>query len=138
MSADDDLFTPTACSADPALLGPTDSDVCLAEVQDWINLLGEHWVIPVIGELAGGPRDYNDLLTAIGEGMSEPELASTVIRLEASGLVNRIPPADPDTDEPGSYALTSPGRALLGPLASMGRWYRLHAHEFRSDPASCD
>jgi DNA-binding HxlR family transcriptional regulator len=138
VSADDDLSMPTAPSADPALLGEPESDVCLAEVQDWINLLGEHWVIPVIGELADGPREYNDLLSSIGEGMSEPELASTVIRLEASGLIARTRPADADIDEPSAYTLTPPGQALLGPLASMDKWYRLHAHEIRADQAACD
>jgi DNA-binding HxlR family transcriptional regulator len=106
----------------------------LAQIQDLVNLLSEHWAVPVLGALAGGPSGYQDLLDVVGEGITELELDSTIARLQGRGLVTATRLAACGEIQ-ATYGLTQAGRALLlGPLSEMGDWYAVHADELRHTP----
>lgn len=135
VSADDDKFEPAGWQPVQPWCGPPAADRCTADIQEWLNLLAEYWVIPVLGELGAGPQAYNHLLDLIDEGISEPELASTIAQLESRGLVAPIRAAlATGSAEPTDYCLTPAGLALLGPLTAMRDWYHAHAHEIRHIP----
>lgn len=102
------------------------------EDTDWhaarsmIDLVAGKWTVAVMGGLAAGPRRHNELLRAIGMGISDRVLIRTLRAMEDSGLVGRkvrtemSPPAV-------SYHLTARGTSLLAPLEECARWWRLHA-----------
>jgi DNA-binding HxlR family transcriptional regulator len=97
-------------------------------MQDWVSMLAEQWVIPVLGTLADrGPCSYEDLLIAAGEDITGPELNSTIATLEGRRLVTGTRPAAGGDEGRAVYELTESGRTLsLGPLSGMAEWYDAH------------
>jgi DNA-binding HxlR family transcriptional regulator len=84
-----------------------------------VDILGRRWMGLVLRALLGGPRRFNELLTAI-PGISDPLLTQRLRELEAEGLVERrVLPTSPVRVE---YALTEAGRALDGVIAAIGVW----------------
>ncbi|MCS7050397.1 MAG: helix-turn-helix transcriptional regulator [Thermomicrobium sp.] len=82
------------------------------------RLLGDHWVLLILGELGGGDRRFQELL--VGTGISPAVLSQRLRYLEAEGLVTRRAYAEvPPRVE---YALTDKGRAAL-PLIEQLREY---------------
>ncbi len=73
------------------------------------RLLGDHWVLLILRELAHGNRRFQELL--VGTGISPAVLSQRLRYLEAEGLVTRHPYAEiPPRVE---YTLTEKGRAAL-------------------------
>lgn len=83
-------------------------EVCpLAEAA---RLLGDHWTLIILRDLATGPRRFKELEQS-GEGISPSVLAGRLRELEEKGIVtrksyNEIPPRV-------EYALTEKGQAAL-------------------------
>ncbi|WP_431676852.1 winged helix-turn-helix transcriptional regulator [Kitasatospora sp. KL5] len=88
------------------------------------EVIANRWdsvVVYVLGEQ--GPMRPRAMLTRIG-GISPKVLNEALRRLECNGLVERrrYAEAPPRVD----YALTGPGRALIGPISALGAWAAEH------------
>src|SRR6202167_2486774 len=88
-------------------------------VSDVLARIGDKWSILVVSRLGEGPLRFNELRRSIG-GISQRMLTLTLRGLERDGLVTRtaFPTIPPRVD----YALTSLGRDLLDPVATLGEW----------------
>jgi DNA-binding HxlR family transcriptional regulator len=83
------------------------------------RLVGDRWSLLVLAALLDGDRRYGELLEQIN-GISTNVLAQRLAALEAAHLVV----AEPYSRRPPrmSYALTSEGRSLAGPLSALSAW----------------
>ena len=84
-----------------------------------IELVGRRWTGAVVRVLFGGPRRFNELLTAV-PGMSDRLLTERLRELEAENLIHR-------DVQPGSpvrvvYSLTCAGAELQVALDALGTW----------------
>jgi DNA-binding HxlR family transcriptional regulator len=88
-------------------------------IGDILARVGDKWSILVVSRLGEGPLRFNELRRSIG-GISQRMLTLTLRGLERDGLVTRtvFPTIPPRVD----YALTSLGRDLLDPVATLGAW----------------
>jgi DNA-binding HxlR family transcriptional regulator len=94
------------------------------QVQRAIDLLDGRWTLPILAELSGGGRRYQDLHDALG-GISYKVLTETLRRAERDGLIRRH--LDPGRIETATlYELTELSRSLDAPLASFGVWVDAH------------
>ena len=89
-----------------------------------LNIVGDHWTVLVLRDLACGQRRFNDLLTSL-EGISPNLLADRLKRLEEHGMVERVlysqhPPR-------AEYHLTEKGCDFGGVLDAMFSWGKKHA-----------
>jgi len=84
-----------------------------------IELIGRRWTGAVIRVLLSGPRRFNEILANI-PGISDRLLTERLRELEQAEIVHR----DVETGSPVrvTYALTTMGRDLEGPLGEIGRW----------------
>ncbi len=84
-----------------------------------VELIGKRWTGAVIRVLLGGPRRFNELLTAI-PGISDRGLTARLRELEAEKLIAR----EVQTDSPIRvvYSLTCAGHELQEALDAIGRW----------------
>ncbi len=88
-----------------------------------IELLSDKWAALVLYGLSQGPVRHGDLTELIG-GISRKMLTQTLRRLEAHGLVGRIPYAEaPPRVE---YELTALGATLIEPIHVLTEWGRAY------------
>lgn len=112
---------PPRLSAAPEALCAEPGD-CLA-VREVLARIGDKWTLLVVGQLAEGPRRFNELRRAV-DGVSQRMLTLTLRGLERDGLVRRTVEASvpPRVD----YALTPAGRTLLDPVRGLVAWAEAH------------
>ena len=84
-----------------------------------VELIGRRWTGAIVRVLLGGPRRFNELLSAI-PGISDRLLTERLRELEHEELIVR-------RVEAGSpvkviYELTPSGKELKGPLDALGAW----------------
>ena len=84
-----------------------------------VELIGRRWCGAIIHVLMDGRLRYSDLKGAIPD-ISDRMLSERLKELEAEGILTRI--VTPDTPVRVEYELTEKGRALEGPLRTLGLW----------------
>lgn len=88
--------------------------------QRLLEMLAGRWMLPVLAELVGGGRRYQDLHDTL-DGISYKMLTETLRRAERGGLIVRH--LDSGRIETATlYELTDIGRSLEVPLAAMADW----------------
>ena len=85
-----------------------------------VQLLAGRWTLPVLAELAGGGRRYQDLHDNI-VGIAHKVLTDTLRKAERDGLITRDLDAE-HIETATLYQLTDLGRSLDEPLAAFGHW----------------
>jgi DNA-binding HxlR family transcriptional regulator len=94
-----------------------------------LDRIADKWTALIVGLLAQRPHRFGELRRAI-TGISHKVLSQTLQSLERDGLVRRTPLATvPPTVE---YALTSLGRTLDKPLASIRNWAEQHIEDVQA------
>jgi len=84
-----------------------------------MDLLGRRWAAVILRVLLGGPRRFNEILTAI-PGLSDPLLTQRLREMEAHKLlVRRVYPTSPVRVE---YELTEAGRDLEPAVRALSEW----------------
>jgi DNA-binding HxlR family transcriptional regulator len=92
-------------------------------LRDTLDRIGDRWTVIVVVLLLPGPRRFTELMRA-AEGVSQRMLTHTLRALERDGLLTRTVHASvPPKVE---YELTTPGRALAGPLTELLHWSVRH------------
>lgn len=89
-----------------------------------LAVCARRWSAPIIYVLGGGSLGFNDILRRL-DGISSKVLTETLRRLEAFGVVMRVPPK-------GGYRLTAAGEALLPRLDDLAAWADEHRWELES------
>ena len=84
------------------------------------RLLAGRWTLPILEQLGGGGRRYQDLHDAL-DGISYKVLTETLRRAERDGLIAwQLDDARIETAT--LYELTDLGRSLDQPLAALAEW----------------
>lgn len=82
------------------------------------------WTLPILAALEAEPLRHNDLLRAVGSGISARVLEETLQRLRHDGLVTRaVEHGSPVTVW---YDLTDLARSFLDALGTLATWARHH------------
>ena len=104
----------------PATVEPHDelSPFC-PRFQYAIELIGRRWVGAILRALVGGPKRFNELLSAI-PGLSDRLLTERLRELEKEGIVSRTVGSGRPVSV--TYQLTESGRSLEDILRSLGQW----------------
>ena len=90
-----------------------------------LDRIADKWTALIVGLLAERTHRFGERRRGI-EGISHKVLVQTLRSLERDGLVHRAPlPTNPPTVE---YSLTSLGRTLVAPLATIRDWAEQHIH----------
>lgn len=84
------------------------------------RLVGGRWPVLVIGALASNARRRDELLDAVGSGITSGVLTAVLRRRLGGGLVEQSPDAGGHT----TYRLTPAGESLTGVLATFADWHR--------------
>lgn len=105
---------PTSCASAPQDYYHEDCPVLYA-----LNLVGQKWKLPILWQLGGQSRHYNQLKRRV-TGVTNTMLTKSLRELEAAGLVDRqvLPLNPPET----CYRLTDRGRSLLPTLQQLHEW----------------
>lgn len=118
-----------AWCADHADAPPHDAGACDAPDPNFeppvvriLAALQEKWTLPIIGQLEGGAKGFNELARLVGVNVTT--LGSRLSRLEALGLVTKtvlseFPPRN-------SYELTAGGHAFRSVLSAITAWGEAH------------
>ena len=94
-----------------------------------LDRIADKWTALIVGLLAERPHRFGELRRGV-RGISHKVLSQTLQSLERDGLVRRTPLATvPSTVE---YSLTSLGRTLDEPLASIRSWAERHIEEVQT------
>jgi DNA-binding HxlR family transcriptional regulator len=94
-----------------------------------LDRIADKWTALIVGLLAQRPHRFGELRRGV-RGISHKVLSQTLQSLERDGLVRRAPLATvPPTVE---YSLTSLGRTLDEPLASIRGWAERHIEEVQT------
>ena len=94
-----------------------------------LALISDKWTALVVGSLEAGPRRFSELRREI-DGISQKMLTQTLRDLEKNGIVHRTIYAEvPPRVE---YRLTSLGKSLMQPLATIRSWSEAHIAEIQS------
>ncbi|HUA06126.1 MAG TPA: helix-turn-helix domain-containing protein [Solirubrobacteraceae bacterium] len=93
-----------------------------------LDVVGERWTLVIVQELLKRPSRYSDLVRRL-PGIGTTVLADRLRKLEAAGVVERIPGA---VGGGVQYALTDRGTELSGALAELRRW----GVSYLTDPAA--
>lgn len=104
--------------ANKELSGTGDRSKCRV-VLDILDRIGDKWTVMVVGALSEETLHFNAIMRAV-EGISHRMLTLTLRSLERDGLVKRT--AYPTIPPKVEYELTELGRALIGPLSTLGAW----------------
>ena len=83
-----------------------------------LDVVGERWTLVIVQELLKRPSRYSELARRL-PGIGTNVLADRLRKLEAAGVVERIPGA---VGEGVVYALTDRGRGLSDALEALRRW----------------
>lgn len=105
-------------------------DQTFCPVYEAINVLQEKWTLHIIRSLLDGPKGFNELSRAVGngaKGCNPATLAQRVEKLEQIGIISKtihstMPPRT-------SYALTESGQALQEVIAAIDRWGKQYLPE---------
>jgi len=84
-----------------------------------VELIGRRWTGAVVRVLLGGPRRFNELLTAV-PGISDRLLTERLRELESEGVIVRH--VDAGSPVRVVYELTNAGRDLQEALDALARW----------------
>jgi DNA-binding HxlR family transcriptional regulator len=87
-----------------------------------LDLVGDRWTLVLVRHLLGGPRGFQEL--RVRTGIAPRVLSARLRQLADGGLVEPVV----DDGRP-AYALTPRGRTLEPIVASIARWWVLHAME---------
>lgn len=82
------------------------------------EILGDRWTTLIVRELMLGSHRFNEIERGL-PGISRSLLTSRLRELEASGIVERLPGAQPKATE---YHLSEAGRALKAVIEALGAW----------------
>jgi DNA-binding HxlR family transcriptional regulator len=94
-----------------------------------LDRIADKWTSLIVGLLAERPHRFGELRRGV-RGISHKMLSQTLQSLERDGLVRRTPMATvPPSVE---YSLTSLGRTLDEPLASIRNWAERHIEEVQT------
>lgn len=104
-------------------------------VRDVLDQLGDKWSTLLVITLADGPRRFSALRRAVPD-ISQRMLTQTLRDLERDGLITRqvYPTKPPSVD----YRLSTLGRSLLEPLATLIAWAERHHTDIRRARAHYD
>jgi DNA-binding HxlR family transcriptional regulator len=83
-----------------------------------LDVVGERWTLVIVQELLKRPSRYGDLSSRL-PGIGTSVLADRLRKLEAAGVVERIPGS---VGEGVVYALTDRGTQLSDALEALRRW----------------
>ncbi|HZG92793.1 MAG TPA: winged helix-turn-helix transcriptional regulator [Pseudonocardia sp.] len=83
-----------------------------------LDVVGDRWTLLVVRELLGGPRRYRALAHDL-PGIATNLLADRLRRLEAAGLLARLPDHD---GRARTYQLTDAGQGLRPVIEALGRF----------------
>ena len=106
-----------------------------SSVREVLKHVGDKWSLLIIYALGEGPRRFRELQRGI-EGISQRMLTLTLRGLERNGLVSRT--VHPTVPPQVSYALTSLGRSLQGPVGALTEWASKHGHELQQQQIQFD
>lgn len=98
--------------------GGGESKVC-SRFHHAVELIGRRWSGAIISVMLGGPRCFNEMLSAV-PGLSDRLLTERLRELEAEGLVRRTVLPGPPVRV--SYELTESGKSLEPVIESLERW----------------
>lgn len=84
-----------------------------------LDVIGDRWSLVILRSMVMGATSYSDLLAA-PERISTNILADRLRRMEDAGLIVRTRPRK--GANPGAYAVTEKGGALLPALQALSRW----------------
>ena len=93
-----------------------------------LDVVGERWTLVIVQELLKRPSRYGELTRRL-PGIGTTVLAERLRKLEAAGVVQRVPGA---VGEGVVYALTDRGIELSEPLEALRRW----GVSYLADPAA--
>lgn len=93
-----------------------------------VALIGRRWRVPILEELAHGPRTFEQLRVAVPD-LPQSLLSRHVSGLESARLVHLV--ADPEMPSDVAYALTDSGRELCDLIEDVEHW----AHRWLRPPA---
>jgi DNA-binding HxlR family transcriptional regulator len=93
-----------------------------------LDIMGDRWTLLVIRDLVLGKQRYGEFC-ASSEGIPTNILAERLARLEAAGLVTRVPYQE--SPPRLHYELTPKGEALKPVLAALGEWGAHHVRGTR-------
>jgi DNA-binding HxlR family transcriptional regulator len=97
-----------------------------------LDRIGDKWTVLVVGALEHGPLRFTSLRETVG--VTSKVLSETLRALERDGLLTRHPYSEnPPRVE---YELTTLGRSLNQPLASVRSWAEAHYDEVRASRES--
>jgi DNA-binding HxlR family transcriptional regulator len=88
-----------------------------------LDVVGDRWTLLVIRDLIMGKQRYGEFC-ASPEGIPTNILAERLARLEAAGIVTRVPYQE--SPPRLHYELTPKGEALKPVLATLGEWGARH------------
>lgn len=80
-------------------------------------ILGDRWTMLIVRELVLGHESFNDIARGL-PGIPRSTLSNRLQRLEASGVVERVP----GSGHSHRYQLTEAGRDLKAVVTALGRW----------------
>jgi DNA-binding HxlR family transcriptional regulator len=91
-----------------------------------LDRLADRWTVVLLGQLETGTKRFGELRDSTA-GISEKMLTQTLRGLERDGLIARRahPGAAPQVD----YRLTTLGRSILDPIATVRSWAQRHIAE---------
>jgi DNA-binding HxlR family transcriptional regulator len=81
------------------------------------EILGDRWTMLIVRELISGLENFNDIARGL-PGIPRSVLSSRLRRLEASGVIDRVP----RKVRGYRYELTAAGRDLQPLVTAMGKW----------------
>ncbi len=97
-------------------------------VVEVLDLIGDKWMVMVVGALSRGTTRFNALMRAI-DGISHRMLTIRLRDLERDGFVTRtVYPTIPPKVE---YRLTEMGGSLIDPLNMLAGWAMRHRSAIR-------
>jgi DNA-binding HxlR family transcriptional regulator len=100
-------------------LNEHENQVCLAAVNEALQVIAGKWAFPVISQLYYGPQRFNQLRRNL-RGISIKSLTDTLRHLEQHQIVSRqVFPTIPVSVE---YALTEKGKEYRAILMQMRKW----------------
>jgi DNA-binding HxlR family transcriptional regulator len=82
------------------------------------EILGDRWTTLIVRELILGSHRFNEIERGL-PGISRSLLASRLRELEAAGIIERLPGAQPKATE---YHLSEAGRSLKTVIEAFGAW----------------
>lgn len=104
-------------------------------VQEIVTIISHKWTLPIMYSLKDGAQRYSEI-NALLPGITQKVLTETLRKMERNGLVERtVYPSVPPRVE---YKLSELGTSLLGIIASLLDWTKMHFHHVYAAQESYD